>query len=112
MIQVPGTDYAVAKYETTQAQYEEITGENPSAFPDPAKPVDSVNWDDAEAFCLKLTAREQAAGRLPKDRCYELPTDAQWDQFAAGTDLRDAVPGTDGATGSKASPFGPPPRPH
>ncbi len=90
-VAVPGADYCVAKYEVTQAQYEEITGDNPSAFPDPQAPVDSVSWEDAEAFCAKLTTREQQAGRLPKDRVYELPTDEQWDQFAAGTDVKDAV---------------------
>ncbi len=91
MVAVPNTTYAVAKYPVTQAQYEEITGDDPSAFPDPKAPVDSVSWEDAEAFCATLTAREQAAGRLPKDRGYELPTDEQWDQFAAGTEVAGAV---------------------
>ena len=64
---VPGADYRVARYEVTQAQYEEITGENPSASSEPRAPVDSVSWEDAEAFCARLTAREQKAGRLPPD---------------------------------------------
>ncbi len=81
----------VAKYEVTQAQYEAVTGENPSEFRDPDKPVDSVSWDDAETFCTKLTAREHAAGRLPADEQYELPTDAQWDQFSGTTASMDAV---------------------
>ena len=81
----------MARYETTQAQYEEVTGENPSQFTDPHAPVDSVSWEDAEAFCARLTAREQKAGRLPPDWVYELPTDEQWDQFAAGTEVKDTV---------------------
>ena len=88
---VPGADYRVARYEVTQAQYEEITGENPSQFTEARAPVDSVSWEDAESFCARLTAREQKAGRLPPDWVYELPTDEQWDQFAAGTGTKDAV---------------------
>ena len=53
--------------------------------------MDSVSWEDAVEFCAKLTTREQAAGRLPKGYVYDLPTDAQWDQFAVGTDLKTAV---------------------
>ena len=90
-VAVPGADYRVARYETTQAQYEEVTGENPSQFTDPRAPVDSVSWEDAEAFCVRLTAREQQAGRLPAGWVYDLPTDEQWDQFAAGTEVKDAV---------------------
>ncbi len=92
--------YWVGRCEVTQAQYEEITGENPSVFRGPAKPVDSVSWDDAEDFCAKLTAREHASGRLPTDYVYDLPTDAQWDEFAAGADPKDAVMSINGSRGS------------
>ena len=112
-VAVPGTDYRVARYETTQAQYEEVTGENPSQFSDPHAPVDSVSWEDAEAFCARLTAREQKAGRLPPDWVYELPTDEQWDQFAAGTEVKDAVTSleksrehTEAVGSSKPNPLG------
>ena len=91
VVRVEAGDYWVGKYPVTQAQYAEITGENPSAFLGPTRPVDSVSWDDAVDFCAKLTAREHAAGRLPPEYAYDLPTDAQWDQFAAGTDPKDAV---------------------
>ncbi len=90
MVRVPGGVW-VAKYEVTQAQYEAVTGENSSEFRDPDKPVDSVSWDDAEAFCTKLTAQEHAAGRLPAAEEYELPTDAQWDRFSGTTGSADAV---------------------
>ena len=91
MVHIPGSADWVATREVSQQQYEEITGDNPSAFVDPARPVESVSWDDAEAFCEKLTAREWLAGRLPQDLVYELPTDAQWDAFSAGASLDQAV---------------------
>jgi formylglycine-generating enzyme required for sulfatase activity len=41
-------------------------------------PVVGVSWRDACAFCEWLTLREHAAGRLPADLEYRLPTDADW----------------------------------
>lgn len=108
MIQMPG-GYRVAREEVTQAQYEEISGENPSAFPDPARPVDSVSWDDAVAFCKKLTAREAAAGRLPEGWSYALPTDAQWDEFSAGASVAGAVTSLEKARDSTAAAGASPP---
>jgi formylglycine-generating enzyme required for sulfatase activity len=90
MVKMPA-GYWVGKYEVTQTQYEELTGENPSAFPGPNRPVENVSWEEAGAFCEKLTAREHATHRLPEDCAYDLPTDAQWDEFSAGTGLKDGV---------------------
>ena len=113
MVPVPGAGFWVAKYEVTQAQYLEITGENPSRFQDPNRPVETVSWDDAVAFCAKLTAREKEAGSLPTGFVYDLPTDAQWDLFASGTDLKDAATslneprsGTDPVGAHPANPLG------
>jgi hypothetical protein len=41
-------------------------------------PVVEVSWDDAQAFCRWLTEREHASRRLPQDKVYRLPTDAEW----------------------------------
>jgi formylglycine-generating enzyme required for sulfatase activity len=78
----------LGKTEVTQGQYEALTGENPSAFKDVGKdaPVERVSWTDAMAFCKKLNDRERAAGRLPPDYEYTLPTEAQWEYaYRAGT---------------------------
>lgn len=108
LIQMPA-GYRVARDEVTQKQYQDVTGENPSAFPDPAHPVDSVSWDDAVAFCRKLTARELAAGRLPAGWSYALPTDAQWDEFSAGASVTGAVTSLEKARDSTATIGGSPP---
>ena len=63
-------------HEVTQAQYEAVIGRNPSGFKGAAHPVEQVNWDDAVAFCGRLSElpAEKAAGRL-----YRLPTEAEWE---------------------------------
>ena len=76
-------DYYLGVYEVTQAQYEKVIGKNPSLYQgaivgnDNADlPVDNVSWDDAVAFCKKLSElpEEKKAGRV-----YRLPTEAQWE---------------------------------
>jgi formylglycine-generating enzyme required for sulfatase activity len=77
----------LGKTEVTQAQYEAITGTNPSTFKHAKDlPVEGSSWIDAMAFCQKLTERERAAGRLGEGESYTLPTEAQWEYACrAGT---------------------------
>ncbi len=82
----------MGKYEVTQAEYQAVMGTNPSYFqgaswPNSAnRPVERLTWDDAMAYCVALTAREQAAGRLPVGYQYRLPTEAEWEYCCrAGT---------------------------
>ncbi len=88
--------FLICATEVTQAQYQLVVGENPSHFTGDARPVDSVTWDEAVAFCDKLSARagEQSAGRV-----YRLPTEAEWEYACrAGTgtafSLGPTLPGT------------------
>jgi formylglycine-generating enzyme required for sulfatase activity len=81
--------FYLGKYEVTQAQYEAVTGTNPSQFNATGngnRPVEKVNWTEAVAFCTQLTTQEQAAGRLPAGWAYVLPTESQWEYACrAGT---------------------------
>ncbi len=76
-------DYYLGVYEVTQAQYEKVMGKNPSRFQgaivgneNTDLPVEDVSWDDAVAFCKKLSdlPEEKKAGRV-----YRLPTEAEWE---------------------------------
>lgn len=79
------------KYEITQDAYQKVMGSNPSAFQGGDHPVDSVTWNDAMAFCNKLTDKEQTADELPDGWIYTLPTQTQWEQLADNASLDDAV---------------------
>ena len=77
-------------YEVTQGEYKKVMGKNPSWFSadgggkskvkgDISKfPVEQVSWEEAKAFCEKLTKKD---GR---GRTYRLPTDAEWEYACRG----------------------------
>lgn len=84
MLQVNG--YFLSATETTQAQWAAVMGGNPSQFRGNNLPVEQVSWNDAAAFCQRLTASERQAGKLPKGFVYALPTESQWEYACrAGT---------------------------
>jgi formylglycine-generating enzyme required for sulfatase activity len=80
--QVKVNSFAIGKYPITQAQYQAVMGNNPSHFKNnPQNPVEQVSWNDAQAFCQKLS---QITGKT-----YRLPTEAEWEYACrAGTTTR------------------------
>ncbi len=70
----------MGRHEVTQGEYQALMGGNPSWFVgDPNRPVENVSWGEATNYCARLTAQEQAAGRLPAGYVYRLPTEAEWE---------------------------------
>lgn len=69
----------MGKYPVTQAEYKFVVNDNPSGFRGPTLPAESVGREGVFEFCRKLTCQEQAAGRLPSDWEYNLPTECQWE---------------------------------
>lgn len=56
----------------TQAQWEEVMGDQPSRFPGPDRPVESIHWRECQEFTRRLA-------ELVPDLLPGLPTEAQWE---------------------------------
>jgi formylglycine-generating enzyme required for sulfatase activity len=68
--------------EVTQGQYRTVTGQSPSNFREVDDlPVEQVSWNDAIAFCNKLSELEK--GQLGGAQ-YRLPTEAEWEYACRG----------------------------
>jgi formylglycine-generating enzyme required for sulfatase activity len=73
-------DFYFGKSSVTQDQYEAVTGTNPTDHEEIGDaPIDSVNWEQANAYCRELTKLDREAGVLPDDWEYRLPTEAEWE---------------------------------
>jgi formylglycine-generating enzyme required for sulfatase activity len=78
--------------EVTQAEYQEVMEKNPSFFSVTGGgkerirgrttdqfPVERVSWDEAQAFCEKLTELQAEQTIQPAGWVYRLPTEAEWE---------------------------------
>lgn len=71
------SSFYIGKTEVTQAQWLAVMGDNPSYYKNGGScPVESISWDAAQAFIVKLN---QLSGKH-----YRLPTEAEWEYAARG----------------------------
>jgi serine/threonine protein kinase len=76
----------VGLYEVTQDEFTQVLHTNPSksrAAGNGKFPVESMPFEEATRFCEELTRRDGQL--LPQGWHYALPTETQWEFFAAGT---------------------------
>jgi Tfp pilus assembly protein PilN len=91
MVWIPAGGFWVEKYPMQQSIFEAVARYNPSYFRRPNRPVESISWSNAMAFCDKLTEYERQAGKLPAGYRYTLPTESQWSIFSADADINQAA---------------------
>ena len=96
MLPIPGKDCLMGRFQVTQAQYEAVTGGNPSEFKGADRPVEMVSWADCRTFLEKLNATPaaQASGlafRLPEEDEWEYAcragSEGKFCKLADGTEI-------------------------
>jgi hypothetical protein len=73
MVVIPNKNYALGKYNVTQAEWRDVMGNNPSKFTKCGDicPVEQVSWDDVQEFILKLNSKTGKQFRLPNEEEWE-----------------------------------------
>jgi formylglycine-generating enzyme required for sulfatase activity len=111
------SDFSIGQTEVTQELWQAVMGDNPSEFSGKNLPVDNVTWEQCQQFVAKLNKLLHDSGKLPADKQFHLPTEAQWEYAArggnkskgykyAGSDNINAVAWTRGNSGAKTYPVG------
>jgi formylglycine-generating enzyme required for sulfatase activity len=81
--------FYIAKYEVPQNLWEAVMGENPSKWKGNRNSVEMLDFEDAQAFCAKVTRYLREARLISERQVVRLPSEAEWEYCTrAGTATR------------------------
>ena len=96
----------LGKYEVTQKQWQSVMGDNPSKFKDPDRPVESVSWEDCNAFIRRLNVTLGGVARFPTEAEWEYACRAGNTSAISGTGLLSEMAWYDANSGNETHPVG------
>lgn len=76
MIDIPGRQFKMGQNEVSQEQWEGIMGNNPSKFRYADHPVESVSWDEVNAFIKTVNALDSVRS---SGLVFRLPSPDEWE---------------------------------
>ncbi|MBI5329567.1 MAG: formylglycine-generating enzyme family protein [Betaproteobacteria bacterium] len=107
MVQIPGRNYEMGKYEVTQAQWRSVMENAPSHFKGCDDcPVEQVSWDDVQQYLSKLNQMTGKQYRLPTESEWKHACDGGGNNEYCGSNNLDAVGWYDANSGNKTHPVG------
>ena len=96
----------LGKYEVTQRQWQSVMGRNPSKFKAPDRPVESVSWEDCNAFIRRLNVDLGGVARFPTEAEWEYACRAGSSNAVAGNGLLVDMAWYDANSGNETHPVG------
>ena len=76
MVEIPGKNFKMGKFEVAQRQWLAVMGDSPSEFKGDDNPVENVSWDDCKKFLERLNVLPEVK---ESGLTFRFPTETEWE---------------------------------